>query len=108
MDLGGTTIHGTTKHNSTVSVVVKGTYNGDGTQNRGIPHGLGQIPKWVQIYEETTGVMGSLYYDSTILAWPAAGAAAVTAMDATNFYVGSAANFYGNVNARKHNWVAMV
>ena len=75
-----------------------GSYTGTSTVNRAITHGLGVAPKLVLIYDYTDSVhwyrimsglaaivFAVLYQTSTETS-----VKAVTAMDATNFYVGNA------------------
>ena len=86
-----------------------GTYTGDATTNRAIAHGLGATPKFVFIAAPNT-------YD----AWELFGIAptilrreqsptpiTVTAMAATNFYVGNGLTSGANANAAVYSWFAV-
>ena len=82
--------------------VARGSYSGNDTANRAIPHGLGALPQAVFIfnengmifYWENTGVAEICYLLSTT-----SGNHAVTVMTDTNFYVGNAANYGQSANA---------
>lgn len=90
-----------------------GSYTGDQTANRAIPHGLGATPKIVFIFDSTDGsynfrIFGAL---GSIVHW-AIGTAfhyAVTIPDATNFYVGYATEWTksANTTGRVYYWVAL-
>lgn len=72
--------------------VKSGNYTGDGTNNRTIAHSLGAVPKLVMVQRNndlTTGIMirGDIWWFET--PGGASGVQAVTAWDATNFYVHS-------------------
>jgi hypothetical protein len=95
--------------------ISSGTYSGDNTTNRAIPHGLGVTPKLVIIQGSGGGdylvyrVIGAVVY----MLNDGAGAIdvrAVTAMDATNFYVGNAASYSHSANystgPRTYEWIA--
>lgn len=80
-----------------------GSYVGDNSDNRAIPHGLGVIPKLVLI-------LGSTYragmLDNTMLLNVYSDAnEAVTAWDTTNFYV-SQTTVYMNVSEISYHWIA--
>lgn len=95
-----------------------GTYTGDGTANRAIAHGLGTKPKLVQIIEKTGANAPAMYWIETsndgaiIYSYATAGAltyvTGLTAMDATNFYVGKAGAYEetANGNTNTYSWVA--
>ena len=92
-----------------LAMLETGSYAGNSTQNRAIPHTLGVIPMLIVLTDDT----GGLYTISNGLAfiWVHAngiGAAfAVTAATTTNFYVGSAAvQYYGNLTGRTYTWNA--
>ena len=91
--------------------VTAGSYIGDGTVNRAIPHGLGVIPKLILItgtgpsaytYREHTGE-ALVFYDTA-----AKGRIAVTAPGAANFYVGNAISYPNSANdsGTGYAWVA--
>lgn len=99
----GTQLHGANKHNSTVPRTNKGSFTGDGSNNRAIPHGLGMVPRIVFIIPgDVNGYFGFIVsgnqtdYANT--------RTAVTAADATNFYVSGVKM---NTNLASQNWVAM-
>lgn len=87
-----------------------GTYVGNDTENRAIPHGLGRTPKWVNIVGASGGFgyvasicqSGKLYNHAANLDFD------VTAWDGTYFYVGDAANYHQSMNANgvTHRWSA--
>lgn len=106
---GGTIIHGTTKHDTTVAEVSSGSYTGDGTQNRAIPHGLSKVPKLVRLHNSSNATFYEVNSSTNIqeVNQTQVSNSAVTAMDTTNFYVGTAVNFLGNVNLQVHTWVAI-
>ena len=96
-----------------VAKITSGTYTGNNTVNRAIAHGLGRIPKIVLIYESasyfyfhriTIGLAAVAYVNAA-----ANGNIAVTAPDATNFYVGNATNYPTSANdsAGSYYWVAI-
>lgn len=94
-----------------------GNYTGDATANRAIAHGLGVAPRLVFIVNLTT--VGTWFRIITGLAriTGADGSTAnatgpiyaVTAMDATNFYVGDGVNHQWTANfvAYSYYWVAI-
>ena len=74
-------------------VATSGTYTGNNTANRAIPHGLARIPNLVILTDRGNGYMWRIQgIQPTIIYYHSAAAmgesGAVTAMDATNFYVG--------------------
>ncbi len=93
------------------SSVASGTYTGDSTVNRAIVHGLGRTPKivflinvdgsiWFRIFGAYAFVLYS-YVNVT-------GSQAVTIPDATNFYVGNAADYALSANyPYLYYWVAI-
>jgi hypothetical protein len=92
--------------------ITTGTYNGDDTVNRAIPHNLGAVPYFVQIRGQSTGLQHwVMYADTNAIAKLASGSftnLAVTAKDSTNFYVGNATSYQNSANASGtgHRWVA--
>ena len=95
-------------------VSASGTYTGNGTASRAIPHGLGSIPTLVVIIEPISGRQFHIYKTMTVIRYSihAAGVAgisgAVTTPDTTNFYVGVAAQYdlSANNNLSTYLWVA--
>ena len=106
---GGISIDGSAFNNSIkMAVITSGSYTGDGTSNKAIPHGLGVRPKIVQI---TKGPF--LYYMSEgyiMRLNPAADNTIVTDMDDTNFYVGVSGDAVNtaNDNTEVYIWTAIV
>lgn len=110
MQIGGTTIHSTSKHDSTVPVSSQGSYAGDGSQNRAIPHGLGFAPKLVVIiHSDTARMYGNIAGGvARCMNYQGEEAYTPTAADATNFYVGNAVVFRLNEAAvGAYKWVAI-
>lgn len=96
----------------TLVIQTGGSYTGDGTVNRAIPHGLGVVPKivillhtgeeWHRIYGGYANILYNIDgMDSGLIA--------VTAPDATNFYVGNAADYLksANSNGAAYRWAAI-
>ena len=89
-----------------------GSFTGNDTANRAIPHGLGVTPKMVT-FHNNVDVRGHIIQGSAMIEGKdnaaGGGALAVTAMDATNFYVGNAGNYYfsANTSTRTHYWCAI-
>ena len=89
-----------------------GTYTGDDTENRAIPHGLGVVPYLVFIL----GNYGAFHfispvYSATLLHYIHAsegGSYTVTQHTTTNFYIGDATEYRysGNDNLETYGWVA--
>lgn len=102
-----TASHGVAK----IAEITSGTYSGNDTVNRAIPHGLTGIPKMVKLQVGAHAASFIIVTDSaridlvhdTITAHYS-----VTAMDATNFYVGNVAQYTnsGNGNTETYKWVA--
>lgn len=86
--------------------ITTGTYTGNNAANRAIPHGLTGIPKLVIIMQDPGGDAGGetgyqLYPAYARIFYRAGGAnssLAVTAMDATSFYVGNATTYAQSAN----------
>lgn len=104
-----TAIHGITD-TSKLAIIVSGSYTGNDTVNRAIPHGLGVVPKLVMVSESTNGSViklirpGYLDYQSETSSI----VYAVTTWTTTNFYVGNSSNYTasGNGNTAVYYWVA--
>jgi hypothetical protein len=89
-----------------------GSYTGDGSQNRAIPHGLGRIPSLVFVAKTSSNDHNHTMMSSspTILRDINSGVeVTVTSMTAVNFYVGDNLGLTtgGNFNAAVYNWVAI-
>lgn len=90
--------------------ITSGNYTGDGSTNRGIPHGLGTTPKIVFIWQP--GGMGEILYKGGLIAAITGSntcniATGITDFDATNFYVGKAGAESGNGNLQPYQWIAL-
>jgi len=91
----------------------EGTYGGNDTVNRTIPHGLSLTPKVVLIRDDQAGGYHYFIYgqEAAIYGDVAGGNVkhAVTIPDATNFYVGNAANYdqSANLTGQTYYWVAI-
>lgn len=89
-----------------------GTYQGDDTVQRAIPHNLGVVPQCVFIDRS-----GGVYYHHIIRdigiihCWNASVNSYKTgkALDTTNFYVGNADDYdkSANKNAQRYDWFAV-
>jgi len=95
--------------NNQITPSTSGSYTGDSTANRAIPHNLGRIPSIVIIGGTLTGGAMIIYgiYPGEIQ-YITAGMRAVTGMDNTNFYVGNVANYGETANfaASGYVWAA--
>jgi len=83
-----------------------GQYTGDDAADRAIPHGLGSIPATVLIWAMAQGYTHALYAGVALIGRTTTIGEAVTAPDATNFYVGGGAGHEGNKNTVIYNWIA--
>jgi len=89
-----------------------GSYTGNSSVNRAIPHGLSKTPTLVLITGETDQTykfwihkgVAKIYHHPV-----AAACLAVTAPDSTNFYVGNATQYNQSANLLNnvHYWVAI-
>lgn len=93
-----------------------GSYTGDDTVNRAIPHDLGSTPKIVFIYTSTPFdprwyriMQGYAFVLSVVAATNSNEEIAVTAPNSTNFYVGNATNYTraANHTGEVYYWVAI-
>jgi len=93
-----------------------GTYTGNNTADRAIPHGLGVVPTLIIIIDYSSNaylILGgwgggtALWYGD--FSTPAHGAHTVTVRDSTNFYVGDAANYFQSANedGTGYAWIAL-
>jgi len=88
-------------------VLNTGIYTGDDTTNRAIAHGLGVVPKYVQVFNLSYVDYESMYSaDPTHWFGPNDNNIAVTTLDATNFYVGGSSVKVVNHNGQLYKWVA--
>ncbi len=98
---------------SAQALTASGNYTGDGTVNKAIAHGLGVAPKIVFIAQN----VANYWHYRIMTGWNYVQAVysggdsilAVTAMDATNFYVGNATQYEksANYNGSTYYWVAL-
>ncbi len=90
-----------------------GNYTGNGAANRSVAHGAGTTPTIVFIVSaDSAGEYKILSNYAAIwfqMVDTTSGNYAVTAMDATNFYVGNASSYAksANVNGHEYYWVAI-
>lgn len=94
-----------------VASVTSGSYTGNDTSNRAIPHGLGVTPKVVFIFAlgGTTGLL-RIYDDRVYFVSSGADSSLVTtSWTSTNFYVGNAGSYAqsANANLQDYAWVAI-
>jgi len=97
--------------NAIMGAIATGTYTGDGTANRSIPHGLGKVPTLILIISTT--VMAIVISDGATGKTVGTAAANTTTHTQTaatnvNFYVGKPATvgFWSNDNANEFIWYA--
>lgn len=99
-------IHGTPRHDSTVLTMQKGTYIGDGTNNKAIAHGLGKIPKIIHLIK--IGYQDNLILvnmDSNLGTWVNAIDSTIDGVPgatATDFYVSAGLS---NITGKTYYWV---
>lgn len=89
--------------------ITEGTYTGDGTQNRAIPHGLGIVPGVVIIGKVTAPysvgfIVSNLGTHCMIADAGATTGYTQTAPDNVNFYVGGVGGAGLNVNLAVYHW----
>lgn len=98
---------------ASTTVSTSGTYVGNDTANRAIPHGLGKIPAIYFIVEDGAYLFVELVSLNQIEGISAAAGAQYTypqtAPTTTNFYVGNAASYNRSANNTGHTyyWVAL-
>ena len=97
---------------NTLAIATYGSYAGNAAVNRAIPHGLGKAVQFVFIAESTFGPMFFEIIGRAIIHYENGAASnnlAVTTPDATNFYVGNAADYGQSANdgAGTYYWVAI-
>jgi hypothetical protein len=91
-----------------------GTYTGDSSANRAIPHGIGAVPSLVLIFDNTSGYDAVNYNIGASTGRIASRSTTsvfgynVTLQSTTNFYVGNATNYTQsmNVTGNSYRWVA--
>jgi len=105
--------HGNSEHDASVRGS-SGTYVGNNTVNRAIPHGMGRRPSCIVITGD--GTLGSIMLinsdpGTNIIYSDYAGGnlLAVANSDATNFYVGNATSYghSGNGSLSNYQWTAI-
>lgn len=105
-----TNVHGV-DNTSLLATISTGTYTGDNTVNRAIPHGLGVKPKIVSIVVIGHGTYFKIIKDTEINALDHVTSTvnAVTAKNSTNFYVGNAGSYPYSANATTYTyyWTAI-
>lgn len=106
MNIDGTITHGSAFHETDVPKMTTGSYTGNDTANRAIPHGLGRRPAVVIITQPLYMAFMCASLEPSLIV--SAVSSAVTDPDATNFYVGNAANYANSANegTRVYHWVA--
>lgn len=92
-------------YNNPPVIAQSGTYVGNDTANRAIPHGLGRIPKLVYIRRD--GNTSQFFLKGGDLL--GVNVYAVTAWNSNNFYVGNAGNYAGSANGNTlpYSWTAI-
>lgn len=75
-----------------------GTYTGNGAANRAVAHGLGKIPRVVFLYASGSAALWFISDQLAQIVYTANAAYAVTAMTASDFYVGNVASMGGSAN----------
>jgi len=99
-------------------ITSEGTFVGDNTANRAIPHSLGKTPQIV-VLSETTGITTGhifviirgrayIFCAGSLAAGGESGFHAITIPDNINFHVGNVANYHTSANfgTRAYYWVA--
>lgn len=84
------------------TVAASGSYSGNDSANRAIPHGLADTPSLVIITAASGfgGIFAKQVGNDLVSEFTGnTFRAAVTEMDSTNFYVGNAANYTQSANA---------
>lgn len=87
-----------------------GTYTGDDTDNRAIPHGLGQTPKFVGILCGTHNRWFAQIYDGYLYCMsstPAIVFTPVNSMTPTNFYLRNGGANMANQAGETYRWIAL-
>lgn len=84
-------------------------WTGTGLANKAIAHGLGRVPKLIFGTDSAAWFMEMASFTTTIFCEDstspyARGGLTVTAMDATNFYVGNAGNYYASANVNGYGY----
>lgn len=90
--------------------VITGTYTGDSTVNRFITHNLYSVPKIIIIFCESLNSLHMLFTNigSMFFITPTIGSITVTNPNATNFYVGNAANYINSANLNASNYYYVI
>jgi len=91
--------------------VTSGSYTGNGTANRAIPHGLGRKPKYVKIQNLDINVQNELLAELGLIfvhLETSFGRFTITDMDTVYFYVGNTDSYNnsGNGLGCEYYWVA--
>lgn len=89
----------------------EGTYTGNATNNRAIPHGLSKIPKLIvlRLQNGAASAFMTITSNGHIMGVNASATTmqVCTAIDNTNFYVGGAAGVWSNESTDTYTWVAI-
>jgi len=90
-------------------VAISGTYTGNDSADRAIPHGLGRTPKVVFIFAVSTGNIWHLFGTGDYLVYNTGTYFSNTAWTAVNFYVGDAGSYPNSANAvgATYTWIAI-
>ncbi len=91
------------------ALITSGSYTGNATANRAIPHGLAAVPEIVLMSFLNSGTLYSIFKGRTVIASELGASDPVTTPDATNFYVGNATEYNksANVDTVSYFWVAI-
>lgn len=107
---GGTIYHGASKHAPNTRII-RGSYSGNDSVNRAIPHGFDTNP--IVFIKRDSSILGFVSsIKSGRLDFSASTSDvghAVTATDATNFYVGNATSYGQSANeaGSTYSWTAI-
>jgi hypothetical protein len=96
--------------------IYSGTYTGDSSVNKSIPHGLGVIPSLIVIANSAQLSLSFLLPNSgiakinTMIGNTSTQCLAVTIGDTTNFYVGNATSYpySANLTGETYKWIAFI
>jgi hypothetical protein len=87
----------------------QGSYAGDNTANRAIPHGMGGAPRFIAIQKNAADELWIMVVQSGKMELTSfANSYNPTTPTPTNFYVGKAATFEGNVAGQTYFWYAVI
>lgn len=94
-------------YNNPPLIARAGSYTGNDTANRAIPHNLGRTPVHIFIAQDSSNNSMHLIYDRIL--YGSAANHVVTPPNGVNFYVGNAANYAQSANGSTipYHWVAL-